>query len=100
MIKELNELGFRTTLWQHPFSNVDSATFLDKAFEFFWVRAPDELHPAFTAWWDGPAAGILDTTYPNASAWFLSELVKMKETYGIDSFKFDAGTVVLILFYK
>ena len=50
MIKELKDLGFRTTVWQHPFANVDSATFLEKAFEFFWVRAPDELHPAFTAW--------------------------------------------------
>ena len=50
MIHELNDLGFRTTVWEHPFANVDSATFLEKAFEFFWARAPDALHPAFTAW--------------------------------------------------
>jgi alpha-glucosidase (family GH31 glycosyl hydrolase) len=50
LISELRDLGFRSTVWIHPFANVDSQTFLDKAFEFYWVRAPDALHPAFTAW--------------------------------------------------
>ncbi|CAF0717114.1 unnamed protein product [Brachionus calyciflorus] len=93
LIEYLNSFDFRTTLWVHPFANIDSPNFLFQAFNFLEVRAPDGLRPAFTSWWDGLAAIILDTTNPNATNWFYSELEKIRQTTGIDSFKFDAGEV-------
>lgn len=35
--------------------------------------------------------GILDTTNPNATDWFVKELNDIQKNVGIDSFKFDAG---------
>ena len=92
-IKKLNDKSFRTTLWIHPFANAESTNYLLKAFDFFWVRGPDGLYPALTGWWNGLAAGVLDTTNPNATDWFVSELEGLRKNYGIDSFKFDAGNL-------
>lgn len=93
MVKELNSLGYRTTLWIHPFANVESKNFYIQAFNFYWVRAQNGLFPALTFWWNGLAAVILDTTFNNATNWFVSELKKIQNDYGIDSFKFDAGEI-------
>ena len=35
----------------------------------------------------------LDTTNPNATNWFISELEKVRTEAKIDSFKFDAGEI-------
>lgn len=43
---------------------------------------------------DGPYAGIVDSTNPNARDWFISQLNYAKQMYGINSFKFDYGEVV------
>ena len=34
---------------------------------------------------------LVDFTNPNASAWYFQRLKKFQSTYGIESFKFDAG---------
>ena len=34
-----------------------------------------------------------DTTNPNSTNWFVSELEKVRADAGIDSFKFDAGEI-------
>jgi len=92
-VTELNGLGFRTTLWVHPFANVDSKNFLYQSFNFLEVRAPDGLHPGLTSWWDGLGSVILDTTNPNSTNWFVSELENLRNKTNIDSFKFDAGEI-------
>lgn len=43
-----------------------------------------------TTWWNGNAAHI-DFTNAAAYEWFRQRLESLKQTVGIDSFKFDAG---------
>ena len=38
-------------------------------------------------------AVILDTTNPDSTNWFVSELEKVRSETGINSFKFDAGEI-------
>jgi hypothetical protein len=92
-VTELNKMGFRTTLWVHPFANYDSENFRNLSLNFLVVRAPDGLHPGLTSWWDGLGSVILDTTNPYSTNWFVSELEKLRNLTGIDSFKFDAGEI-------
>ncbi|RNA20253.1 hypothetical protein BpHYR1_035575 [Brachionus plicatilis] len=91
LISYLNNLNFRTTLWVHPFVNIEAENFLKVSLAFLEVRAPDGLRPAITSWWDGIAAVALDMTNPNTTEWFHKQLEKIRSDTGIDSFKFDAG---------
>ena len=47
--------------------------------------------PLLTSWWDGYVSLILDATNTNAATYFINELENIRNTTGIDSFKFDAG---------
>lgn len=91
MIKQLNKMGFRVTIWVHPFFNIDSQAFLEAGVLGFLVRQYDSLLPALVSWWDGNAAGILDVSNENATTWYLNKLRNLRTTYNISSFKFDAG---------
>lgn len=91
MVTELNKMGFRVTLWIHPFFNADSPLFMYTATNFMLVRQFDSLAPAITPWWDGSLAGILDVSNVSATSWFFKKLQYLKITYNISSFKFDAG---------
>ena len=44
----------------------------------------------FYKWWEGMGAHV-DFTNPEARDWYVSRLEHLKNTTGIDSFKFDAG---------
>lgn len=90
-VTELNNLGYRTTLWIHPFTNIDSRNLLQLGESFLAVRTRNSLLPGLTSWWQGPAAAIFDTTNPNATKWFVEQLEKIRTDAKIDSFKFDAG---------
>ena len=92
-IAKLNAMGFRTTLWVHPFFNIESYNFAKSAEDGYVVRMPGGDHAGVTAWWDGLLASILDTTNPNATKWFVAELDAIKQQTGINAFKFDAGEV-------
>lgn len=91
MIKELNDLGFRVTVWVHPFFNLDSQSFLEAASSFYLIRSFESPRPALVSWWDGLLAGILDPTNHDAVKWYIEKLEKLKVTYNVSSFKFDAG---------
>ena len=91
MIKELNDLGFRVTVWVHPFFNLDSHAFVEAASHRYLIREFDSPQPALTSWWDGLIAGILDPSNPDAVKWYLDKLETLKTTYNVSSFKFDAG---------
>jgi hypothetical protein len=95
-VKSLKDLGFRVTMWMHPFANFDSKNFILHVADKFWVTVDGSL-PALTAWWNG-IAGILDTTYSEATTWFVSQLNNLRDEYGIDSFKFDAGRLYFFPF--
>jgi alpha-glucosidase (family GH31 glycosyl hydrolase) len=91
LILNLNDLGFRTTLWIHPFTNLDSENFFKIIQNNYNVRGLDGSDIGLTFWWDGINAVIIDPTNPNASDWFVAQLEKIRNESKIDSFKFDAG---------
>lgn len=91
MINKLNEMGFRVTVWIHPFFNVESKSYALARNNIMLIRQYDSLAPAITPWWDGQLASILDISNSSAVEWFLSRLENLKKEYNVSSFKFDAG---------
>lgn len=91
LISELNNMGFRTTLWMFPFFNFDSENFAHVIEKNYVVSEPNSHLPGLTNWWDGLIAVMLDPTNTEAADWFVNELNKIRNSTNIDSFKFDAG---------
>ena len=85
MVAELRQLGFRVTLWVHPFASIRSYAVGSGD---FWVKSP--LTRGFTTWWNG-VGKCLDVTNPSAVQWFRSSLRNLVNEVGVASFKFDAG---------
>ncbi|CAG7830470.1 unnamed protein product, partial [Allacma fusca] len=87
MIKDLRELGFkRTTLWIHPFINMDCPSFkyaYDRKYFVKNKRKKQEI----TSWWQGSDAGLIDFDNPLAIAWWRNRLEKLRTDFGITSFK-------------
>jgi alpha-glucosidase (family GH31 glycosyl hydrolase) len=96
MTAKIHSLGMRVTLWVHPFCNFDSPNFIDGTRQGYWIKDPSGQHSAWTAWWDGLDAVIIDTTNPSTVKYFTGKLDALKAHYGIDSFKFDAGETAWI----
>lgn len=91
MIRKLNEMGFRVTVWVHPFFNLNSKSFSEGFLNSYFIRSYNSVRPALTKWWDGNVTAILDPTNPEAVSWYLDKLENLKKVYNISSFKFDAG---------
>ncbi|XP_073807533.1 myogenesis-regulating glycosidase isoform X2 [Danio rerio] len=90
MFQKLREAGFKVTLWTHPFVNYNSVNFGVGVERGLFVRVPGSQLPALVSWWNG-IAGILDFTNPEARDWYTLNLCNLKNKYGVESFKFDAG---------
>ncbi|KAL4221083.1 hypothetical protein ACF0H5_019345 [Mactra antiquata] len=87
-----NSTGCTVSVWVHPFFNSDSLSFQIAENKSFLIRnVSSEAHAALTKWWDGTSAGLLDVSNPEAVEWYLETLETLKNSTGIDSFKFDAG---------
>ena len=91
LTEKLHDLGFRVTLWVHPFCNIESQNFVEGSYRGLWVKEPNGQQPAFTSWWNGNISAIIDTTNPDAVKYFSDKLDNLKSKHNIDSFKFDAG---------
>ena len=91
MIKELNQLGFRVTIWVHPFFNIDSDSFFELSSKRFLIRQYKSELPVLIAWGEGKHAGVFDPSNPEACQWFLDKLQYLRNTFNISSFKFDNG---------
>ena len=54
---------------------------------------PQNIHnkTLFKAWWNGKAAGQIDFTNSEAVTWWQNRLENLRNNFGIDGFKFDAG---------
>ena len=97
MVARLNDLGFRTSLWIHPFINVECESYAEAAYppNMFLIRDPkskyitnngtfgDDLFgdfegtgylPGTTLWWQGFAAGYVDFTNDLAAQWWRDRL--------------------------
>ena len=90
MMAKLHALGFRVMLWVCPFVSPDSLESREMAKKGLFVRNGDgSLHIAH--WWNGYSA-LLDLSNPEARDWFASRLDALQSEYGVDGFKFDAGS--------
>lgn len=74
MVRQLNKLSLRVTLWTHPFLNLDSKAFLEASHAHFVIGTRGSLNPALVRWWNGNMAGLLDVTNPAAVQWYLKRL--------------------------
>ena len=92
MVKTLSDMGFRTTLWIHPFTQVTTDDFLQSAIKLQLVRDPGRQLPGLVTWWNG-IGGLLDFTNNRTIEDFSAKLQSLRSKYNISSFKFDAGEV-------
>lgn len=91
MVSALHNLGYKVTLWVHPFVNPDSETF--RAHQEDGLLMKDRSGKAMlTRWWNGEAA-IWDISNPKATAEFRRRLQALQSRYGLDGFKFDGADV-------
>ena len=92
MVNRLHEMGFKVMVWVSPFFSPDTEIFRELQQKGFLVStlANGSKKPAIIEWWNGFSAS-LDLTHPEARKWFDAQLDKVKQQYGIDGFKFDAG---------
>ncbi|HZR29958.1 MAG TPA: glycoside hydrolase family 31 protein [Terriglobales bacterium] len=91
MVTELHRLGYKVTLWVHPFVNPDSQTFQQHQ-DDGWLMHDRSGKLMLTRWWNGPAT-IWDITNPQAAAEFRRRLHSLQTQYGLDGFKFDGADV-------
>ncbi|CAG2115530.1 unnamed protein product [Medioppia subpectinata] len=87
MVTKLKDNGYRVTLWVYPFINADCDVF-NKESQYLIKTQNNSI--AVKDWWNGKG-GHIDFTNKKAQQWFISRLQHIKNTTGIDSFKFDAG---------
>ncbi|XP_049766153.1 myogenesis-regulating glycosidase-like [Schistocerca cancellata] len=89
LTNDLHALGFRVTLWIHPFVNRGCEPYLSEGMaNGYFVN--DTNGSSSTNWWNG-VGHIIDFTNPEAAAWWANRLWVLRNETGIDSFKFDAG---------
>ncbi|CAG2107528.1 unnamed protein product, partial [Medioppia subpectinata] len=79
--------GYRVTLWVYPFINADCDVF-NKESQYLIKTQNNSI--AVKDWWNGKG-GHIDFTNKKAQQWFVSRVQNIRDTTGIDSFKFDAG---------
>ena len=107
MVDKLHAMGFEVLLWTCPYVSMDSPAYrriiglhgrgpggflCARADDAGRPRAEWANDPAAVTWWNGKSA-LLDFTHPDARRWFSGELARLKRDYGVDGFKFDAGSV-------
>ncbi len=94
MNDELHKLGYRVTLWVHPFVNLDSAAYADERNHSLLLHDANG-RPGLARWWNGDTA-VWDFSNPKTAAEFRGRLARLQETYGFDGFKFDGGDANLV----
>uniref|UniRef100_A0A1L8DQS6 Putative maltase glucoamylase n=1 Tax=Nyssomyia neivai TaxID=330878 RepID=A0A1L8DQS6_9DIPT len=91
-VQDLKSMGFRVTLWIHPFVNKGCDPWYKEGVDNGYFVL-DHNGKEDTQWWNSKTgeAAYVDFTKPEASNWYISRLSKLLEDTGIDSYKFDAG---------
>ncbi len=94
MVDELHRMGFRVTLWVHPFVAPESRTFADHGARG-WLLRDRSGNVGLINWWNGVSA-VRDFTRPEAAAAFREQLQALQRQTGLDGFKFDGGDEHLV----
>ena len=99
MVKQLHEMGFLVMLWVVPYVCASGKLFAKEIRKDFNPDTYDKVFlrnlngdVAITRWWNGYSA-ILDFTKEWDREFLSRQLQYLIDTYGIDGFKFDGGTV-------
>lgn len=92
VIREIKSLGFRVSIWVHPFINQGCEPWYSEALSKGFLVLNEEGSPD-TSWWNSneTIAAYIDFTNPEAVAWWSGRVQELLKTYNIDSVKFDAG---------
>ncbi|KAJ0175337.1 hypothetical protein K1T71_009478 [Dendrolimus kikuchii] len=92
LVQDIKSLGFRVTIWVHPFINRDCEPWYSEALDKGYLVLNEEGNPD-TSWWNnnGSIPGYIDFTNAEAANWYSSRIQSLIDTYDIDSLKFDAG---------
>lgn len=85
---KLKSLGFRITIWVHPFVNSDCTDHSRLKDEGYFVK--NIQGRVESKWWDGTGS-VVDFTNPDAVKWFIDHYQKLLTENNIDGLKFDAG---------
>lgn len=99
MIDELHKMGFHVMLWVVPHVRADGESFSKLIRSDFNPESHDKIFMRDTDgqvslvwWWNGFSA-ILDFTKECDREYLEKQLHYLMDTYGVDGFKFDGGTV-------
>lgn len=89
---KLKDMGFRVTIWIHPFINKGCEPWYSEALSKGYL-VKNEEGKVETSWWNdnGTTAAYIDFTNVAAAKWWVDRLIALQRDYEIDSFKFDAG---------
>jgi alpha-glucosidase (family GH31 glycosyl hydrolase) len=90
MVESLHKMGYLVTLWVYPYFNLGSANYSYAKERNYLVLDPEKDEPAVIRWWNGEG-GLLDVSKPEAMRWYNKKIQALKDLYGFDGFKFDAG---------
>lgn len=90
MIDSLHNMGFKVMLWICPFVSPDCDVYRDLSSKGFLIKTADGTNPLIVRWWNG-ASAVLDFTNPGTVEWFNNELDRLRDDYGVDGYKLDAG---------
>lgn len=89
MVKKLHDMGFKVSVWAVPFVSADSEAYRKLRHGKKLLRRQDgKSHLA--GWWDGYSA-VLDFTCGEARDYFIAQIKRLSDKYGIDGLKLDAG---------
>jgi len=84
----IESLGFKTSLWTHPFVNLECDKHKIGVAKGYFVNST--ANTVDSVWWNGKASYV-DFTNPEAAAWWSNDLRNLLAATGIDTLKFDAG---------
>ena len=69
MVQQLKDMGFRVTLWIHPFINLECPSWTEAADNGYFVLDGKGV-TGLTYWWQGSRAGYVDFTNEDAVDWW------------------------------
>ena len=89
LVDELHRMGFKVMVWVSPIVDAAGPVYEKIRDMGFLIRNRDgEI--AIRKWWSGYSA-VMDFSNPEAVSWQCEMLDSLRERYGVDGFKFDAG---------